>query len=232
MKSRLAFGLLVVMIALALAPSSFAQVQIQIFNSASPQEIKTNRTAETSDPASAGSGITVSGSLLANSALTQTDLILTFPAPITTSPTSFLTPAPGNINVPIGDGIRIVAATGVFTNATIKTVVGSTMTIQLIASNFGSGAPNPDNQNSGSFRIISTRIDANSLAGAGPFNTTASLSNSANNFLLRFRHLQKALKLSITQIAKVGEAFSWLLQVHAVEARRKRAEAEARVRSV
>ena len=31
---------------------------------------------------------------------------------------------------------------------------------------------------------------------------------------LIFRHLQKALKLSITQIAKVGEAVSWLLQVH------------------
>ena len=31
---------------------------------------------------------------------------------------------------------------------------------------------------------------------------------------LIFRHLQKALKLSITQVAKVGEAFSWLLQVH------------------
>ena len=31
---------------------------------------------------------------------------------------------------------------------------------------------------------------------------------------LIFRHLQKALKLSITQIAKVGEAVSWLLQAH------------------
>jgi hypothetical protein len=31
---------------------------------------------------------------------------------------------------------------------------------------------------------------------------------------LIFRHPQKALKLSITQIAKVGEAVSWLLQVH------------------
>ena len=30
---------------------------------------------------------------------------------------------------------------------------------------------------------------------------------------LIFRHLQKALKLSITQIAKVGEAISWLLQI-------------------
>ena len=30
---------------------------------------------------------------------------------------------------------------------------------------------------------------------------------------LIFRHLQKALKLSITQVAKVGEAISWLLQV-------------------
>ena len=29
---------------------------------------------------------------------------------------------------------------------------------------------------------------------------------------LIFRHLQKALKLSMTQIAKVGEAVSWLLQ--------------------
>ena len=30
---------------------------------------------------------------------------------------------------------------------------------------------------------------------------------------LIFRHLQKALKLSMTQIAKVGEAVSWLLQI-------------------
>jgi len=177
MKSKLVFGLLAVMIALALAPSSFAQINIQIFNSPSAQEIKTNRTAETSDPTSAGSGITISGSLIASSALTQTDLLLAFPAPISVSPNP-------PFDVPKGDPIRIVAATGVFAGAAIKTVVGSTITLQLIAANVGSGSGNPDNTISGSFRIISTRIDANSLAGAGPFNATASLSNSANNFIL------------------------------------------------
>jgi hypothetical protein len=30
---------------------------------------------------------------------------------------------------------------------------------------------------------------------------------------LIFRHLQKASKLNVTQVAKVGEAISWLLQV-------------------
>jgi len=175
MKSRLVFGLLAVMVLLTLAPSSFAQVSIQVFNTPSPKEVATNRTAETSDPVTAGSGITVSGTFLAASDLGTTNLILTFPATITSGANS-TSGAPDT--APSGDLIRIVSATGVFSTASIVTRSGATLTISLI------GGPITGNTNSGSFRVVSTRIDANGLSGSGPFNATATLNNSANNFVL------------------------------------------------
>src|SRR4051812_41796883 len=83
--SKWILGLMVAVLVLALAPSSFAQVNIQIFNTPSPGEIATNHNAQTSDPSSVGNGILVSGALIANSPLTATSLIFTFPATITTT---------------------------------------------------------------------------------------------------------------------------------------------------
>jgi hypothetical protein len=173
MKSKFAFGLLVAMMVLTLAPSSFAQVNITIFPNGSPQEVQTNRTAETADPQSAQAGLLVSGALVAQSSLSTTNLILDYPARITSGVTQL------GDNVPAGDDIRIVAATGVFANATIVTrdYVNGTLTISLVND---PGIVN--NTDSGSFRIVGVRIDANGLTA--PVNATASLTSTANNFIL------------------------------------------------
>jgi len=167
MKSKFVFGLLAVMMVLVLAPSSFAQVAITINNPPSVQEVQTNRTAETSDPTSPGAGITVSGSLIAQSNLSRTDLILTFPSTITS-----------DFAIPVGDPIRITSATGVFAGAVLSTRIGNQLFISLI----GGGADIVGNTDSGSFRVVGVRINGNGLTA--PATATASLSNSANNFFL------------------------------------------------
>lgn len=179
MKSKFAFGLLAVMMVLVLAPSAFAQVNITIFNVPAAQEIGTNRTAETSDTTSAGAGITVSGALIADSNLSSTNLILTFPGNIMsdfngTNP--YGTPSNSTAR-PSGDPLRIVGATGVFASATFVTRNGGVLTIALIP-NAGI-APNTD---SGSFTILGLRINATGLTA--PVNATASLNNSARGFFL------------------------------------------------
>jgi hypothetical protein len=171
MKSRFVFGLLAAMLVLALAPSSFAQVGITINNPASPAEVATNRTAETSDATSAGAGITVSGSLIAQSDLTVTNLTITFPGRITSDSAVF------DEDIPAGDPIRILSATGVFSSAVLTASTNTSITIQLIGANIA------DNSQSGSFRIVGVRLNANALADP-PGAATASLSNSANNFFL------------------------------------------------
>jgi len=165
MKSKFVFGLLAAMLVLVLAPSSFAQITITINNVPAAQEIQNNRTAETSDTTSAGAGITVSGALVAQSNLSMTDLLLTFPGTITS-----------DIDQPAGDPLRIDAATGVFSTAFISTKTGSTLRISLL------NADITGNTQSGSFRILGLRINANGLTA--PANGSASLSNSANNFFL------------------------------------------------
>src|SRR5687768_15728004 len=178
MKSKFVFGLLAVMMVLVLAPSSFAQVGITINNSPSPQEVQVNRAAETSDPASSQAGITVSGSLIAQSNLSTTNLILTFPNTITSRAAVYTGGGGDGIGRPPGDPIRIVAATGVFAGAAIATQSGSTITIQLIPADIG-GAGNTD---SGSFRLVGVRINGNGLTA--PASGNASLNSSANNFFL------------------------------------------------
>lgn len=169
MKSKFVFGLIAVMLVLVLAPSSFAQVNITINNPPSAQEVQTNRAAETSDPTSSGAGITVSGALLAESALSMTDLILTFPGVITSS-----------LTVPTGDPIRIIAATGLFNGAVISTITSSSIRISLLTQDIGDDEA--ANTLSGSFRLVGTRINANGLTA--PLSAMASLSSTANNFFL------------------------------------------------
>jgi hypothetical protein len=173
MKSKFVFGLLAAMLVLALAPNSFAQINITINNVPSPQEVQTNRTAETSDPTSFGAGITVSGALIAQSGLTVTTLTLTFPSTITTRAAFYA--AGGSVTpVPAGDPIRIEGATGIFAAATLWTQTSTTLQISLPSS--------ADNTASGSFRIIGVRILGDGLTA--PANATASLSSSANNYFL------------------------------------------------
>jgi hypothetical protein len=178
MKSKFVIGLLATILVLALAPSSFAQVNVQIFNVPSPGEIQTGRHVNTSDPSSTGAGILVSGSSIAAAPLTATRLILTFPAPITSGPNNI---GSGIADpVPPQDFIRIEGQSGLFTNvSSIYTIdyVGGTVQIFLPET-----LNTPPGSTSGSFRLVGVRIDANGKTA--PLTASATLSSSANNYLL------------------------------------------------
>jgi hypothetical protein len=167
MKSKWMFGFLAVALVLAFAPSSYAQIQLQIFNTASPGEIATSRHANTSDPTSLGSGILVSGQLVANSPLSSTLLTFTFPAPITSDPT-----------VPSADPIRIEGDTGVFQGVEIVEMDAEDGTIMIELPHFPPSSPNT---NSGSFRLVGVRFDANGKTA--PLTASVALSSSANNYI-------------------------------------------------
>jgi hypothetical protein len=186
--SKWILGLMVAVLVVALAPSSFAQVNIQIFNTASPAEVQTAHNAQTSDPSSSGNGILVSGALIANSPLTATQMIFTFPAVITSEPAAVtclaadgVTPLAGCPQavtaVPAGDPLRIDGATGLFAGALLASVNygGGTVTITLPAS--------ANNTSSGTFRLVGTRIDVNGKTA--PLTASASLSSSSNNYILQ-----------------------------------------------
>jgi len=170
-------GLLAVALVLALAPSSFAQVQLQLFNTPSAGEVTTNRNAQTSDPTSVGDGILVSGQLIANSPLTATAMILTFPGPITSSGACDGTWGGGcGALIPTGDPIQIQGASGLFAALTAVSTINyskGTITITLP----GSAA----NTLSGTFRLLGVRTDVNGLTA--PLTASVSLSSSANNYI-------------------------------------------------
>jgi hypothetical protein len=161
--SKWILGLMVAVLVLALAPSSFAQVNIQIFNTPSPQEIQTARNAQTSDPSSAGNGILVSGALIANSPLTATSMTFTFPATITSSTntqtcknpdqTTISNCDPAAPAVPTGDPIAISGATGLFANVSIASVNFTNGTVQLTL------PASANNTSSGTFRLVGVRLD-------------------------------------------------------------------------
>jgi len=183
--SKWILGLMVAVLVVALAPSSFAQVNIQIFNTPSPQEVATAHNAQTSDPSSVGNGILVSGALIANSPLTATALTFTFPATITssTNSASLLNPDGTTISggqgpaIPSSDPLRIDGATGLFANVSIATVNWSNGTVQLTLPASG------NNSSSGTFRLVGVRIDA--AGKTAPLNATASLGSSSNNYILQ-----------------------------------------------
>jgi len=191
-------GLLAILVALTLAPSSFAQVQITITPTPAPNEIQTNHAAQTADPATTGAGILITGALLAASPLTTTVLSLTYPAIITSAPpncdtttslTTANTPAAlgGNAGtacttapgVPPEDPIQIIGATGVFAGVTNLKLNTNLKRIQVDLPGFPSS---PGNTQSGSFRITGLRVDMNGVSA--PVNATAGLGSAANNYLL------------------------------------------------
>jgi hypothetical protein len=184
--SKWILGLMVAVLVVALAPSSFAQVNLQIFNTPSPSEVATARNANISDPSSVGNGILVSGALIANSPLTATSMTFTFPSIITsaTAATTGLNPdgtsianGGGGFNLPGSDPITISGATGLFANVSIATVNWTAGTIQLTLP----GSSN--NTGSGTFRVVGIRIDVNGKTA--PLNATASLGSSSNNYILQ-----------------------------------------------
>src|SRR5881296_3528118 len=85
LKSRW-IGLVTILVLFAMAPSSFAQVQITIFPDVSSSEIQTNRNAQTARPGVNSAGLLISGSLLGSSPLTATVLRLAYPGPVTSQP--------------------------------------------------------------------------------------------------------------------------------------------------
>jgi len=195
MKSKLIFGLFAMTLILAFASASFAQINLQIFSSASPNEPANKRTTQTADPTSSGAGVTVSGGVIANAELTTTTITLTFGAPITSACTAAGPFASGagctQGPIPAGDPLRIVAATGLFANVSITTVRYSAGTMDILlpeckdngseASVNGSGNCKSSTP-SGSFRVIGTRLDVNGKTA--PLTVTANLSNNGNNYIL------------------------------------------------
>ena len=177
--SKWMIGLVAVVLILSIAPSSFAQVQIQLFNTPSPNEVKTARNAVAADPSSLGAGILVSGSIVANSTLTTTTLTLTFPAPITASVSAVDGTATGGTTtgLPAADPLRIEGSTGLFASiSAVGTVNYTAGTITVTLPGFPAG-----NASSGSFRISGVRLDVNGKTA--PLTATASLSSSANNYI-------------------------------------------------
>jgi hypothetical protein len=176
-KSKMMVGVLTMLAFFAMASSSFAQVSITLIPDPSAGEIQTNNNAQTASPGTSGAGILISGALIANSPLTTTTLRITYPSPITSSPATF-TDAP---SIPGADPIRIEGATGVFAGVSnpVLNTANSRIEIQMTAFPAISGG----NTQSGSFRLVGVRIDANGKSGAQT--ATASLDSSANNYILQ-----------------------------------------------
>src|SRR5262249_48778257 len=88
LKSRLA-GLATMLMLFAMAPAVFAQVQITIIpDNQNSAEISTNNNALAASPGAQNSGVLVVGSLVASSSLTTTVLRISYPGPITSTPSA------------------------------------------------------------------------------------------------------------------------------------------------
>jgi len=168
-------GLLTMVLILALAPNSSAQVQILLSNPASAAEVATNHMAQSADPTSAGNGLTVSGQLIAVASLTTTTLVITYPGPLTS------TTAPYTVNgatiaagIPSTDPIQLQGASGLFATAYITTFNGPKGTINIVL-------PGGTAATSGSFRLIGVHFDVNGLTA--PLTATAVLNSSANGYI-------------------------------------------------
>lgn len=186
--SKWMIGLMAIVLVMAFSASSFAQVSIQLFNTPSPSEIQTNHIAQTADPTSVGAGILVSGSIVSSSPLTTTYLTLNFPAPITSWTSTYdglygAVGAPTPSLRPAQDPITIQGATGLFASITaLYTVnVSAGQIIITLPGTVGLGLTGNANTQSGSFRLIGVRVDANGKTA--PLTVSASLSSSANNYI-------------------------------------------------
>ena len=96
------------------------------------------------------------------------------------------------MDVPTNDALRLEGATGVFAAASIITVdfTGGSGTVTIGLTGFGAAA----NALSGSMRLVGVRIDAVGLTA--PVVVTASLGNTANNYLLSTSSLTVITALS------------------------------------
>jgi len=150
-----------------MASTAEAQINIQLFPNGSSNEVASNQMALTNDRGSIGAGLVISGGLLASSPLTSTTLTISYGVPITSS-----------IAIPAGDVLRLVGATGVFAAASI-------ITVNFVSGSVAIGLPgfaNVSNTLSGSVRLVGVRV--NPVGKTAPIQASASLSNTANNYLL------------------------------------------------
>jgi hypothetical protein len=197
MKSKLLSGLLAAALIVAFAPTSFAQNNVILINSASDGEVRIGHHGQTSDPNSPGAGILISAQFLAQTNLTQTLLTLEFPAAITSGVTAFSGAAGGvAVNVPsAGDGIRLTGASGLFATITaIHTVDYEDGTISIMLPTAA------NNTASGSVTLVGVRIDSDDLSGDGPFEVSGSLSSAANGYL--------PTDLNVDVITALGDGFT------------------------
>jgi len=191
-KSKM-MAVLTMLVFFAMATSSFAQVNMSAIPDPSAGEIQTNNNAQTAAPGISGAGILISGALIANSPLTTTTLRISYPSPITSTPATF-NPAgapPGFVtaSVPPQDPIRIEGATGVFANVSNPVLNTANSRIEILLNGYPAG-----NNQSGSFRLVGVRIDANGKTGAQ--SASLALDSSANNYILT--------TTSVTIISAIG----------------------------
>jgi len=193
-KSRLIGLVTILVLVAAMAPSSFAQVQISIIPDVDNGDIQTSNNALGGAPGSNGSGVLVVGSLIATSPLTATVLRIAYPGPITSLPAGannctvggFSVLAPGGTSgtfaclpasgVPAADPIRIIGASGVFSGVASVALNTTSQRVEVLL------PASASNSSSGSFRLVGVRINANGLTGAQT--VTASLNSNVNNYLL------------------------------------------------
>jgi len=180
------FGLVITMLVLAAAQSSYAQMSISITGNPSPRETATNRTAETNDPV-AGNGVIITGTLLSDVFVTGGRLRITYPAPLTSSTAS-----------PAGDAIRISSATGIFACAAIVSTSTTSLANNRVEINLpsgttatggagtkicnstgggitGPGAGNTADSTSGTMILEGVRLDVN--GATAPLNAAVSLTS-------------------------------------------------------
>jgi len=81
-------GLVTILALFAMAPGLFAQVTVTIIPDNNPGDIQTNHNVQASVPNTKGAGVLVVGSLLATAPLSTTTLFLTYPGPITSTPSA------------------------------------------------------------------------------------------------------------------------------------------------
>jgi hypothetical protein len=117
-------GLVTILALFAMAPSLFAQVTITIIPDNNPGDIQTNHNVQASIPNTKNAGVLVVGQLLATSLLSTTTLYLTYPGPITSTPSA----VPGAFSAGSGLGTNSAGVptsiTGAGNPATVNCTTG------------------------------------------------------------------------------------------------------------
>jgi len=175
LKSKLLFGLVATVLMVGMmVPTAAAQMTVTVSSDGAGTEVASSRNAMTGSRDSAGNGIKIIGLMGANTILTTTSLTISYGANIT-SDGSITT---GGANVPAGDAIRLLSATGVFVSASIRTINFTTGVITLGLPGFDAIAASADGQ----VTLAGVRIDASTETA--PVTATAAIGSTANGYTL------------------------------------------------